>query len=100
MVESHLYYPTNEDGKTYWTYKLYRGPNGQTVRVTYCRTLQECEAAMRRISSSPVLGFDLEWKPFDGPNIKDMVSVIQLASESDINIIHIAAFPGDREATR
>lgn len=55
---------------------------------------------MRRISDSPVLGFDLEWKPLDGPNIKDMVSVIQLASESDIIVVHIAAFQGGREATR
>ncbi|TID27835.1 3 -5 exonuclease helicase [Venturia nashicola] len=100
MIESRPYYPTNKDGIVYWTYKLFRGPAGQEVRVTYCRTLQECETAVRRIANSAALGFDLEWKTGDGPNIKDMVSVIQLASESDIVIIHIAAFPGGREATR
>lgn len=76
MIESHVYYRANDEGKTYWTYKLYRGPNGEKVRVTYCRTLAVCEAAMKRISNSPVLGFDLEWKEYNGPNIKDMVSVI------------------------
>ncbi|RDI87143.1 hypothetical protein Vi05172_g2844 [Venturia inaequalis] len=93
------FHPSDEEDTRLWTYKLYRGPNGQKVRVKYCSTLQECETAMRRIANSSVLGFDLEWKPFNGPNIKDMVSVIQLASESDIIIVHIAAFPGGREMT-
>ncbi|QDS72683.1 hypothetical protein FKW77_003051 [Venturia effusa] len=101
MVEHTLDYPTDDVGTTYWTYKLYRGPSGEKVRVTYCRKLAETEAAMRRISNSSVLGFDLEYKPYGGgPNIKDQVSVIQLASESDIIVIHLAAFPGDRDMTR
>jgi ribonuclease D len=90
-----IFSASRETSNTYWTHKLYRGPHGDTVRLTYCRTLQECDTAMNRLSNSQVLGFDLEWKSMGGGRIKDQVSVIQLASDAEIAIIHIARFPGE-----
>jgi hypothetical protein len=84
-----------QSGETFWTYQLYRGPDNQKPSVTYCKTLDECGAAASLISSSAVLGLDLEWKPYGGTRPQDEVSVIQLASESNIIIMHMARITGN-----
>jgi ribonuclease D len=86
---------SSENTGTYWTHQMYRGPRGQKVRIVYCRTLEECDVALERLSGFNVLGFDIEWKTMGGGRIKDQVSVVQLASDAEIIIIHLAGFPGE-----
>jgi ribonuclease D len=88
---------TSKEGQKTWSYKLYRRPNREKVRVTYCRTLTECDDALSRFSNTEVLGLDIEPKMGGGLRPKDQVSVLQLASDGDIAIIHFAGFP--REET-
>lgn len=95
--------------KLYWSHELYWSiPACKPVTVTYCRTLEESEAAARRLwQRERLLGFDMEWKPqfhkkpaeqAPGPltvrDIKENASLIQLACESEIVIFHIAAHAG------
>jgi ribonuclease D len=78
----------------YWSHSLYHGPSGQDVEVTYCQTLEESEAVAQRLLRYPVLGFDIEWKEGGGIYIGENVSLIQLASENEIGLFHIALHPG------
>jgi hypothetical protein len=78
----------------YWSHSLYHGPSGEGVMVSYCTTLQESQAVAQRLSQHTILGFDIEWKEGGGIYIGENVSLIQLASENEIGLFHIAMHPG------
>ncbi|KAL8892311.1 MAG: hypothetical protein Q9192_005631 [Flavoplaca navasiana] len=86
----------------YWQYTLYEGPEGQKVKVHYCKSLETTERIARLFLKESVIGFDIEWKPSatikDG--IRKNVALIQLASEERIALFHIARFSkGDEIAS-
>ncbi|KAL8679330.1 MAG: hypothetical protein Q9186_004377 [Xanthomendoza sp. 1 TL-2023] len=81
----------------YWQYTLYEGPQGQKVKVHYCKSLETTERIARLFLNETVIGFDIEWKPSatskDG--IRKNVALIQFASEERIALFHIARFSKD-----
>jgi hypothetical protein len=82
---------------SFWSYKMYLGPEKQEVKVHYCRSKNTTESVAQYFLNEAVLGFDIEWKPEATKNsgIKNNVALIQLASETHIALFHIAAFPKD-----
>jgi len=80
--------------KRWWSHSFYRGPLDEKVKVVYCKTRAESEAAARMMLDEPILGFDQEWKSHYSPGIKSNVSLIQLASETTIALFHIALHEG------
>ncbi|KAL8848805.1 MAG: hypothetical protein Q9221_006183 [Calogaya cf. arnoldii] len=95
MRESML---TSESSRSaYWQYTLYEGPQGQKVKVHYCKSLETTERIAQLFLNESVIGFDIEWKPSatakDG--IRKNVALIQLASEERIALFHIARFSKD-----
>ena len=107
----HVAVMANSTGKaTYWTYKLYQNAQGKTPRVHYCTTLEAAQREVGRLQHEPVIGFDLEWEPYSTNakgdtkddtkgdtkgDIKRNVSLIQLAVEDKIVLLHLAVFRGD-----
>lgn len=83
--------------ESFWSYKMYLGPQNQEVKVHYCKSKQTTERVAQYFLNEAVLGFDIEWKPESTKNssVKNNVALIQLASESRIALFHIAAFPKD-----
>jgi exonuclease 3'-5' domain-containing protein 2 len=83
--------------ESFWSYKMYLGPENQEVKVHYCRSKNTTENVAQYFVNEEVLGFDIEWKPEATKNsgIKNNVALIQLASETRIALFHIAAFPKD-----
>jgi exonuclease 3'-5' domain-containing protein 2 len=83
--------------ESFWSYKMYLGPENQEVKVHYCRSKNTTESVAQYFVNEEVLGFDIEWKPEATKNsgIKNNVALIQLASETRIALFHIAAFPKD-----
>ncbi|KAL8890249.1 MAG: hypothetical protein Q9215_002588 [Flavoplaca cf. flavocitrina] len=100
MRESML--ASRSSRSAYWQYTLYEGPEGQKVKVHYCKSLETTERIARLFLKESVIGFDIEWKPSatikDG--IRKNVALIQLASEERIALFHIARFSkGDEIAS-
>jgi hypothetical protein len=83
--------------ESYWSHKLYRGPEDQEVKVHYCKSKHTTERVAQYFIDQAVIGFDIEWKAEATKNagIKKNVALIQVASESRIALFHIALFPGD-----
>ena len=83
--------------ESFWSYKLYIGPNKQEVKVHYCKAKHTTERVAQYFVGEKVIGFDIEWKPESTRNsgIKNNVSLIQIASEKRIGLFHIAAFSKD-----
>jgi exonuclease 3'-5' domain-containing protein 2 len=83
--------------ESFWSYKMYLGPENQEVKVHYCRSKNTTESVAQYFVNEEVLGFDIEWKLEATKNsgIKNNVALIQLASETRIALFHIAAFPKD-----
>jgi hypothetical protein len=82
--------------ESYWTHSLYRGPQGQKVRVHYCKSLHTTERCLKQyFVDKPVLGFDIEWKYQASLNAgrKSNVALVQLACEDRIMLSHLALFP-------
>jgi hypothetical protein len=84
----------NVEGLKEWSHVLYHGPQGENVRISYCKTLQKSEAVAKRMLNCKVLGFDIEWNWRRGSLIGENVSLIQLASEKEIGLFHIAQHSG------
>lgn len=82
---------------SFWSYKMYIGPENQEVKVHYCRSKNTTERVAQYFINEAIIGFDIEWKPEATRNsgIKSNVALIQLASETRIALFHIAAFPKD-----
>ncbi|KFY22958.1 hypothetical protein V493_06207 [Pseudogymnoascus sp. VKM F-4281 (FW-2241)] len=83
---------------SFWTHRLYTGPDNAKVKVHYCKSRHTTESVLQKhFLGKPVLGFDIEWKidatRFSSP--KKNVSLIQLACEDRILLSHLALFPKD-----
>ncbi|KAI9730942.1 MAG: hypothetical protein M1818_008017 [Claussenomyces sp. TS43310] len=89
--------------ESFWSYKMYHGPNDEKVKVHYCRSKLTMERVLKNyFMNAEILGFDIEWKKEAHRNsgIKKNVSSIQLACEDRIALIHLALFPtGDKKDT-
>lgn len=84
---------------SFWSSTLYRGPEEVPVLVHYCKTKEVAERVARHFVNEPVVGFDIEWKPYSSPeSIKKNVSLIQLACEDRIALFHLALFQGSTAA--
>lgn len=84
---------------SYWSTKLYRGPEGQNISTHYCRDMKVAERVAQYFLEEKILGFDIEWKPNAHPkSIKQNASLIQLASEDRIALFHISLFAGTKPA--
>jgi hypothetical protein len=82
---------------SYWSAKLYEGPEGESLNTHYCRSLEVAERVAQYFLKEKVVGFDIEWKPWGSPtSIKQNASLIQLACEDRIALLHIALFPGTK----
>jgi hypothetical protein len=47
----------------YWHHGLYQGPNGEKVKVHYCKSKETTERVAQFFLNQEVIGFDIEWKP-------------------------------------
>jgi 3'-5' exonuclease len=84
----------------YFSHELFRGPGNTPVRVYYCTKLEHSEKIAKEFVNERILGFDLEWAPYNrSSNIKENISLIQLASPSKIVLFHIARHYGDTPET-
>ncbi|KAF2440974.1 hypothetical protein P171DRAFT_434686 [Karstenula rhodostoma CBS 690.94] len=80
---------------SYWSQKLYRGPEDEELLLHYCVNMEVSERVAKHFLNEKVVGFDIEWKPFGSlDSIKENASLIQLATEDRIALFHIARFPG------
>ena len=79
----------------YWSYSLYRGPLDARVKLHYCSSSKTVEAVCQHFVEQPVLGFDMEWDSQGRNGLKNKVSLIQIASEDRIALLHIARFKDD-----
>ncbi|KAF2098510.1 ribonuclease H-like protein [Rhizodiscina lignyota] len=81
----------------YWSHDIYRGPNGEKVLVHYCKSKATVEQVAQLFLAEPVVGFDIEWAPYAKPNMgpKANTSLIQLACENRIALLHIALHKGE-----
>lgn len=98
-IPDALLYDTSDQQRDLmrWTYGLYRGPNGERVKVHYCKTRTDTERIARLFLDEEVLGFDIEWKANCSAwqGIKKNVALIQIACETRIALFHIARFWGE-----
>lgn len=89
--------------ESFWSYAMYRGPSSEEggkeavkkVTVHYCKSVHTAERVCRYFLHEKVLGFDLEWsvEGYRTPSPRKNVSLVQLASESRIALLHVAVFP-------
>jgi hypothetical protein len=81
---------------SYWSQKLYRGPEDEELLLHYCVNMEVSERVAKHFLNEKVVGFDIEWKPWGAAvnSIKENASLIQLANEDRIALFHIARFPG------
>lgn len=80
---------------SFWSTKLYRGPDGEPLSTHYCRSSEVAERVAQKFLREKVVGFDIEWRPFSHvKNIKQNASLIQLACEGRIALFHVALFDG------
>ncbi|RAO73974.1 uncharacterized protein BHQ10_009986 [Talaromyces amestolkiae] len=88
---------TDDTKPQFWSYNQYKTPDGGKIGIHYCKNLEHAERAAALFSDSKVLGFDIEWKPQAqiSAGIKSNVSLIQIANEERIALIHIALFKGN-----
>ncbi|ROW11679.1 hypothetical protein VPNG_05644 [Cytospora leucostoma] len=94
--------------ESFWSYTLYRGPKGEEgetsteetkVKVHYCRSALTAERVCQYFLDEKVIGFDLEWAPdayrYSSP--RRNVSLVQIASQSRIALLHLAMYPAKDE---
>lgn len=88
-------------GAAFWKYSMYKSPvPGEKITVHYCPRFQGAEEAAKLFLNQRVIGFDIEWESgakADPSNIKEGVSLIQLACEDRIALFQIATFVGNEE---
>ncbi|KAM3414541.1 hypothetical protein BST61_g9700 [Cercospora zeina] len=83
----------------YWSHQLYKSLDGKSPAVYYCKTLETAERQCKLFLGEPVLGFDLEWEMHSNlyrSPVKKSISLIQIAAEDKICLIHVALFSGDK----
>lgn len=77
----------------YWSHIHYTNPAKKNITIHYCRTLEECEEVLPQYLKDRVVGFDMEWCENDKTGtVRKNISMIQVANESTITLIHIAQF--------
>lgn len=89
--------------ESYWLHTLYRSPpipeeEPKKVKVHYCQSLHTTERVIKQyFLNQKVVGFDIEWMAdtnrYGGP--KQNVSLIQLACEERVALLHIAVYAKD-----
>lgn len=84
-------------GAAYWQYILYEGPNGEKVKVHYCKSKETTERIAQLFLGQKILGFDVEWRAQASAQegIRKNVALIQLASEERIALFHVARFSNE-----
>lgn len=94
---------TEGSAKSYWSYAFYRGPNEEgKPLVHYCRNAEAAERALQYLVDEKHIGLDLEWVVDSHKNssVRRNVSLVQLASQSRIVLLHLARYlPKDEFAT-
>lgn len=88
--------------ESFWSYKLYVGPDERKVKVHYCRSKHTTERVLQTyFADKDILGFDIEWQKdanrFSG--IRRNVSLIQIACEDRIALFHLALFAANSKDT-
>ncbi|PNS17801.1 hypothetical protein CAC42_3196 [Sphaceloma murrayae] len=83
----------------HWSHHLYRSPSNEPVKVFYCTNKDWAETVAQMFLGERVVGFDLEWEPNrplynDVSDMKNYLSLIQIAAEDKIALFHISMFPG------
>ncbi|KAK0355891.1 hypothetical protein LTR02_005511 [Friedmanniomyces endolithicus] len=81
----------------YWSYHMYKNAAGDAPTVHYCTKLDQAERVLQQhFLGQPVLGFDIEWEQRARKEsaAKQNVSLIQIACEDRICLIHVAIFAG------
>lgn len=88
---------------SFWSYDMYRGPSGDEggketetkVKVHYCKSAHTAERVCQYFLNEKVIGFDLEWstESYRSTSPRKNVSLIQLASQSRVALLHVALFP-------
>ena len=100
VVEGEQRKTTLGKPKVFWSYKFYRDSADQPpiIRTSFDKT--NADAEVSHFLKEPVVGLDLEWAYYAkaSSGIKKNISLIQIASESRILLIHIARFPGNTVA--
>ncbi|KAI3396460.1 hypothetical protein diail_12180 [Diaporthe ilicicola] len=89
--------------ESFWSYAMYRGPGDEggnretetNVKVHYCKNVQAAERVCRYFLNEKVIGFDLEWsiEGYRSTSPRQNVSLVQLASQSRVALLHLAIFP-------
>ncbi|USP79928.1 uncharacterized protein yc1106_07202 [Curvularia clavata] len=80
---------------SYWSARLYQGPEGESLSIHYCKTFDVAERVAQYFLQEKIVGFDIEWKPHGNPHsIKHNASLIQLACEDRVALFHISLFSG------
>jgi hypothetical protein len=82
---------------SFWSHKLYVGPENKRVKVHYCKSKNTTDLVAQYFADKKVIGFDIEWR-IDSTRksgIKSNVALIQLACEDRIALFHIALYPKD-----
>lgn len=82
--------------KSYWSYAFYRGPNEEgKPLVHYCRSAEAAERALQYLVDEKHIGLDLEWVVDSHKNssVRRNVSLVQLASQSRVVLLHLARYP-------
>jgi hypothetical protein len=80
---------------SFWSSKMYRGPDGQQLSMHYCQSMEVAERVAQYFLKEKVVGFDIEWRPYSSvKNIKENASLVQLACEDRIALFHISQFAG------
>ncbi|KAI0160505.1 ribonuclease H-like domain-containing protein [Xylariaceae sp. FL1272] len=87
--------------KLWWSFELYKGPNGQAPSVLYAASRPDSEKLARKFLQQKILGFDMEWISWDAssssnPRLQERVSLIQLACEDKIALFHLGVHAGNR----
>ncbi|KAF2720282.1 ribonuclease H-like protein, partial [Polychaeton citri CBS 116435] len=83
----------------FWKYNLYVDLSGKPPSRHYCTTYEQAESQAAHFLNIPVVGFDLEWdsRAIAGKSdIKRLVSLIQVASETRIGLFQVSLFRGTK----
>ena len=82
---------------SYWSARLYQGPDGESLSTHYCKSFDVAERVAKYFLQEKVVGFDIEWKPRGNPySIKQNTSLIQLACEDRVALFHVSLFSGTK----
>lgn len=90
--------------ESFWSYAMYRRPSGdeggreaeEKVTVHYCKSAHTAERVCQQyFLNEKVIGFDLEWsvEGYKTASPQKNVSLVQLASQSRVALLHVALFP-------